>query len=581
MRLDWASEAQRCAIYTRKSVNQGLDLEFNSLQTQRAICSAYITSQQHKGWREIPTHYDDGGRSGATLDRPELHGLLTDIEHGLVDIVVVYKLDRITRTLLDFVRLMDFFERHEVSFVSITQNFDTGDSMGRLILNVLLTFAQFEREIMADRIRDKQHILRQSGRWAGGPTPLGYDCRKHILQINAREADTIQFLFRRFIELGTYEAVFNECKKLDIRGKHWKTREGHWAGGKPITKASIYHIIGNPVYTGMIRTGEELFEGLHKPIIDESTWEHAQLLRERRAAESRRRISDFNLLTSILFDCYGRSMSLSHRRVRSGSRYGYYRSNQTIEGRRRDLKFVRARAEALEGLVVATLKSVLADPARVRAGLLRLGHYGDALDKLGARSGPAAHRIDRLARRDLRDVIRSLIARIEVAPDIVRIVLRWTAIARFIEWHGVGCFKANEEIQERNEHTELVEVPAAAARCGRKLYLPIQPRREGHSSPSPGLRRLIAEARQAQTLVDSNRDAPLSELASRMHLKGHRFARILRLNYLAPDIVTAILDGEHPEGLTRAKLIQANLPLDWALQRQVLGFPARTSRDGY
>jgi site-specific DNA recombinase len=581
MHLEWTPEAQRCAIYTRKSVDQGLDLEFNSLQTQRAICSAYITSQQHKGWREIPTHYDDGGRSGATLDRPELHNLLSDIEHGLVDVVVVYKLDRITRTLLDFVRLVDFFERYRVSFVSITQNFDTGDSMGRLILNVLLTFAQFEREIMADRIRDKQLILRQSGRWAGGPCPLGYDCRKHILQINAREAGTIRFLFQRFLELGTYEAVFKECTKLNIRGKRWKTSHGRWAGGKPITKASIYHIIANPVYIGRIRTREELFEGLHKGIVDQSTWERAQALREQRAAESRRGVSNFNLLTNILFDCYGRSMSLNNRLLRSGGTYAYYRSNQTIEGRRHNLKFVRARSDALECLVLATLKSLLADRARVRAGLLRLGHYGDALDNLANRSDGAAQRIDRLERLELRDVIRAIIARIEVAPDVVRIVLRWTEIANFIEWHGVGCFKPDEENWKRRQDTELVEVPAAAARCGRKLHLPIEPRREGSPVPLPGLQRLIEEARRAQALVDGNREAPISELARRMRLKGDRFARVLRLNYLAPDIVTAILDGEQPEGLTRAKLIQTNLPLDWALQRQVLGFPARASSDGY
>lgn len=577
MHLDWTSDTQRCAIYTRKSVDQGLDLEFNSLETQRAICSAFITSQQHKHWREIPTHYDDGGRSGATLNRPNLHNLLTDVEHGLVDVVVVYKLDRITRTLLDFVRLMDFFERYGVSFVSITQNFDTGDSMGRLILNVLLTFAQFEREIMADRIRDKQRVLRQSGRWAGGPTPLGYDCRKHILQINAREAQTIRFLFRRFIELGTYEAVFKECAKLGVRGKHWKTRHGRWAGGKPITKASIYHIIANPVYIGMIRTGEEVFEGLHKPIIDPSTWARAQVLREERAAESRRGIPDFNLLTSILFDCYGRSMSLNHRRLRSGRRYAYYRSNQTIEGRRRHLKFLRARAEPLEGLVIATLRSVIADKARVRAALLRLGYCCEALDKLADRSDSAALRIDRLERGSLKDVLRALIVTIELGPDILRIVLRWPEIARFIEWHGVGSFKVEGTIHERSDQTELVEVPVGVATCGRQLHLPIEPRREGSLTPSPELTELIADARRAQALVEGNRDVPLSELAGRMRLKSHRFARILRLNYLAPDIVTAILDGEHPEGLTRAKLIQASLPLDWALQRQLLGFPARTS----
>ena len=574
-------QSQRCAIYTRKSIEQGLDVEFNSLQTQRAICSAYITSQRHKGWREIPTHYDDAARSGATLDRPELHHLLTDIEHGRVDVVLVYKIDRISRTLLDFVRLMDFFERYGVSFVSITQNFDTADSMGRLILNVLLTFAQFEREIMADRIRDKHHILRQSGRWAGGPSPLGYDARKHILQVNPAEATTIRFLFEQFLELGTYEAVFKECVRLNIRGKRWKTRQGRWVGGKPITKASIYHIIGNPVYVGMIRTGDELFQGLHKPIIDPSTWQRAQLLREQRAAESRAGIPDFNLLTSIVFDCYGRSMSLNHRRLRSGGKYGYYRSNQSDLGRRQHLAFVRARAIPLERLVVSSLSALLKDRARVRVWLLRLGYYDATLDKLADRSDAAALRLGRLERRELRQVMRALIARVEVSPEIVRIVVRWTEVARFIEWHGVGSFNGNEENWHRNDKCELIEVPAGDARCHRKLCLPIEPRREPQSTPSPGLLRLIEQARHAQALVDENRDVTLSELARRMHVKGDRFARVLRLNYLAPDIVAGILDGHHPPDLTSAKLIKANLPLDWALQRQFLGFPPQTSSDGY
>lgn len=581
MNLEWTPETSRCAIYTRKSVDQGLDLEFNSLQTQRAICSAYITSQRHKGWLEIPNHYDDAGRSGATLDRPELHHLVNDIETGLVDVVLVYKLDRITRSLLDFVRLMDFFERHRVSFVSITQNFDTSDSMGRLILNVLLTFAQFEREIMADRIRDKQHVLRSSGRWAGGPSPLGYDSRKHVLQINVREAKTVRFLFNRFLELGTYEAVFNECKSRNVLGKRWRTRHGHWAGGKPITKASIYHIIGNPVYVGMIRTGEELFQGLHKPIIDEVTWKRAQVLREERAAESRRGISNFNLLTSVLFDCYGRSMSLNHRRLRSGQVYAYYRSNQTLESRRLHIKFVRARANALEQLVIATLKALLVDRPRVRAGLLRLGLHGEMLDKVAARSSGAAQLLHRLERRELRDVLQALIARIEVSLDVVRIVLRWGELARYINWHGVGGFKGGDENLERCKTTETIEVDAGAARCGRKLYLPIQPRRQTDCSPSPGLLKLIQQARCAQSLVDHNRDSPICELAGRMRLRSDRFARILRLNFLAPDIVTAILDGDHPQGLTRSKLIRANLPIDWALQRQLLGFPSRASSDGF
>jgi hypothetical protein len=391
----------------------------------------------------------------------------------------------------------------------------------------------------------------------------------------------VRFIFKRFVELGTYEAVFRECRLLNITGKRWKTRHGRWAGGKPITKASIYHIVGNPVYIGMIRTGDELFQGLHRPIIDAAMWERTQLLREQRAAESRAGVANFNLLTSILFDCFGRSMSINHRRLRSGVRYSYYRSNQNAWGSRQGQKPLRARADELEELVKATMKSLLMDKESIRGGLLRLGYHDERLDRLAAKSELAAQRLGRLGRRELRSVFRSLIARIELSREMMRMVVRWAEVDRFLQWNGIGCFKPDEASWSRCDKTELIEVPAAAARCRRRLYLPIEPRKTPDANAAPGLLRLIREARHAQELVDGNRDVPLHELADRMRLKDDRFARILRLNYLAPDIVTAILDGNHPAGLTRARLIHANLPLDWALQRQVLGFPARASCDGY
>ena len=233
-----APRPQRCAIYTRKSVETGLDQELNSLETQRVICSAFVTSQGHKGWVELPKRYDDAGRSGANLDRPELQALLADIEEGLVDIVIVYKLDRISRTLLDFVRLMDFFERYNIAFVSITQNFDTSDSLGRLILNVLLTFAQFEREIMVDRIRDKKRLVRQSGRWAGGGAPFGYSIRNHILHPVPSEVPKVRFLFETFAECGSYRALRKECLTQDSRDGGTRARERSVKGWRPAPPVS-------------------------------------------------------------------------------------------------------------------------------------------------------------------------------------------------------------------------------------------------------------------------------------------------------------------------------------------------------
>ncbi|MCL6699847.1 recombinase family protein [Sphingomonas sp. NSE70-1] len=230
---------KRCAIYTRRSVEPDPQQDFNSLEAQRAICAAYVTSQRHKGWLEISKSYEDSGRSGATLDRPALQGLMADIENGLVDVVVVYKLDRLTRTLLDFVRLIDFFERHGTVFVSITQNFDTADSMGRLILNVLLTFAQFERELASDRIRDKVRAMKQTGRWAGGPAPIGYDLRRRRLSVNEHEAEIVRNIFHRYIELKNMCRVYNECRDAGYTSKLWRTRAGKMVGGGPSRRHSF------------------------------------------------------------------------------------------------------------------------------------------------------------------------------------------------------------------------------------------------------------------------------------------------------------------------------------------------------
>jgi len=326
---------QRCAIYTRKSIDLGLERDFNSLEGQRAICSAYVTSQRHKGWVEASDHYDDGGYSGASLNRPQLQQLLGDIERGIVEVVVVYKLDRMTRTLLDFVRLMDFFERYGVTFVSITQNFDTADSMGRLVLNILLTFAQFEREMCADRIRDKILVTKQSGRWAGGPAPIGYDLIRRRLHVNADEASTVRRIFERYIKLENLTAVFKECRADDVRCKRWRTRAGRLVGGGPISKALVYHVLGNPVYLGQIRHRDQSYPGLHDAIIDQATWDAVQTIRAKQANKKAGRNKD-HILTDLLWDCFGRPMSVKQNFVEGRSKHPsrYYTSSPAARMRR-------------------------------------------------------------------------------------------------------------------------------------------------------------------------------------------------------------------------------------------------------
>ena len=572
---------QRCAIYTRKSSDLGLERDFNSLEGQRAICSAYVTSQRHKGWIELAKHYDDGGYSGASLSRPMLQELLADVERGLVDVVVVYKLDRMTRTLLDFVSLVDFFERYGIVFVSITQNFDTADSMGRLVLNVLLTFAQFEREMAADRIRDKIIVTKQSGRWAGGPAPIGYDLLRRRLHLNDEEAAVVRLIFRRYIELKNLTAVFQECRSAGIRSKQWRTRAGRVAGGGPITKALVNHVLGNPIYLGQIRHRDEIYPGLHAPIIDQATWDKVQEIRADQARKKAGRNKD-HILTDLLFDCFGRPMSVNQCFVpgRSKRPSRFYISRQSAWGKRQNLKRLRAQAHAIEELVVTALASFVANRERVRSILLSLSRHDDQLDLLSRRCQEIGQRLMRTPRDRLRLILRALVVRIELSLERVKLVLRCSEVERYLGWDGVGIFKANIANWQRSK-TLLLDIPADAIRYSRSLAMPIEPRVPSVGAhPSPGLKRLIREARELQALVDHDRDKSLPELASQIDYTPNRFARVLRLNYLAPDIITSIIDGTHPPGLTRTKLVTASLPMDWALQRRLLGFPERAQPEG-
>lgn len=575
------SRPQACAIYTRRSVGPDPHQDFNSLEGQRAICSAYVTSQRHKGWLELSKHYDDAGRSGASLNRPQLQDLLADIERGLIDVVVVYKLDRMTRTLLDFVRLVDFFERHGIVFVSITQNFDTADSMGRLVLNVLLTFAQFEREMAADRIRDKILVTKQSGRWAGGPAPLGYDLMRHRLHVNEWEARIVRQIFNWYIELQNLTHVYNECREAGYTSKRWRTRAGHMAGGGPITKALVFHVLGNPIYIGEIRHRHETYQGLQAPIIDRDTWDKVQQIRAVQARKKAHRNKD-HVLTDVLFDCFGRPMSVQKCEVpgKSVQPSRYYMSRQNAWGKRQGLKRLRARADQIEELVIAAISSFLANREQIRSILLSLSYHDKSLDRL-ARSGHEAGKRLSIANRDrLGSMLRTLVVRIELSLERVKIVLRLCEIERFLSWDGVGIFRGNKADWPRTK-THMLDMPAGAIRYHRQLAIPVRPRSGAPTRhPSPALRRLIHEARQVQSLVDQERGSSLAELAAQMKYTQARFARVLRLNYLAPDIIMSILDGTHPAGLTRTNLVNANLPMDWALQRRLFGFPDRAGPEG-
>src|ERR1700720_896683 len=266
----------RCAIYTRKSSEAGLEQDFNSLHAQRESCDAYIKSQRHEGWTPLPSLYDDGGYSGGSTERPALKRLLADIQSHLIDVVGVSKGDRPTRSLADFAKIVEIFDAAGVSFVSVTQQFNTTTSMGRLTLNVLLSFAQFEREVTGERIRDKIAASKKKGMWMGGVPPLGYQCRDHKLIVIPSEAETVQHIFRRYATLGSVRLLQQELDATGVRSKSWISTAGHRWGGKPLARGALYTMLRNRIYRGQIVHKDQHYPGEHEPIIDEVLWQQVQ-----------------------------------------------------------------------------------------------------------------------------------------------------------------------------------------------------------------------------------------------------------------------------------------------------------------
>ncbi len=305
---------RRCAIYTRKSSEEGLEQEFNSLHAQREACEAFVQSQRHEGWTCLAQAYNDGGLSGATIDRPALQQLLADIQEGRVDIVVCYKVDRLTRSLADFAKIVEIFDAKGVSFVSVTQQFNTTTSMGRLTLNVLLSFAQFEREVTGERIRDKIAASKKKGMWMGGVPPLGYQCRDHKLIVIPSEAETVQHIFRRYASLGSVRLLQQDLHASGVRSKSWISAAGRRWGGKPLARGALYLMLRNRIYRGEIVHKDQYYPGEHEPIIDEPLWEEVQAKLAANAVErtTGERTLSPSLLAGLLYDGQGHRMTPSH-----------------------------------------------------------------------------------------------------------------------------------------------------------------------------------------------------------------------------------------------------------------------------
>jgi len=367
----------RCAIYTRKSTDEGLEQEFNSLDAQREAAEAFVTSQAGEGWRALPLRYDDGGFTGGNMERPALQRLLADIRAGKIDCVIVYKVDRLSRSLLDFARLIETFEKHKVSFVSVTQQFNTANSMGRLVLNVLLSFAQFEREIIGERIRDKIAATKRKGKWAGGFPVLGYDVDRSgpspRLMPNAREAARVRAIFRLYLDLGSMLPVVDELKRRDWKNKENRTSKDEVRGGKPFDKCSLHALLCNPVYIGMVRHKTEVYPGEHEAIVEKEVFEQVQNLMRKNARCGGPMVRNkYGALLRGLMFCKGCDRTMVHTFCNKGGRlkYRYYTCTRAIKEGRKSCPSPSLPAGEAERLVVDQIRTIVSDGG-LRAEVIR------------------------------------------------------------------------------------------------------------------------------------------------------------------------------------------------------------------
>jgi len=550
MRAQPTRYSLRCAIYTRVSTDQGLEQDFNSLDAQREASEAYVKSQAHEGWKQIRDRYDDGGFSGGSMDRPALKKLLDDVRARRVEVIVVYKVDRLTRSLADFAKLIELFDAHNVSFVSVTQSFNTTTSMGRLTLNVLLSFAQFEREVTGERIRDKIAASKRKGMWMGGVVPLGYRVEDRALHIVEDHAELVRDLFRRYLEAGSVVRLKQSLDAESLRLPVRFDRGGQSTGGGLFSRGHIYKILSNPIYTGRIAHKGQVHEGQHPLILDRDLWDRVQQgLQDHAAALTTRRIrqSSDALLAGKLFDDRGNRMSPSWAR-KGSKRWRYYVSQAVLQGRKQDAgSIARVPAAEIERRIVDALGRI--EP--------RLSSTVGAVDDDRLDKSPiSTDRGDPIS--DRRAAIRALIDRVTAGRTTIRITL--------------------SENGDGDEEANTLSLPWTAPSRTRRREI-IQGANEEISAPRPmphGARAVLIDAlRQAhrwfdQLLADPNETT--ETIAAREGRSERSVRMTLSLAFLAPDIVKAATDGRLPRGFGLKRLI--DLPTAWPDQWRALGLKA-------
>jgi len=559
------SPVQRCAVYTRKSSEEGLEQDFNSLQAQREACEAFIKSQAGEGWRLVKTAYDDGGISGGTMERPALQRLLSDIDEGRIDVVVVYKVDRLTRSLADFVKMVEIFDAHNVSFVSITQQFNTTTSMGRLTLNVLLSFAQFEREVTGERIRDKIAASKKKGMWMGGFCSLGYDVRDRRLVVNQEESKLVRHIYKRYLELGSVRLLKHDLDWRGIVSKVRVSKNGTRSGGRSFSRGALYELLANPVYIGEIRHKKVRHPGLHEAILDRQTWEKVQRrLRDQTARDDTPKIRTArNILIGKLFEENGEPLYSTGSKGRHGGRYRYYVSRELVRGGRSSVgkeKGWRLAAPELEQSVVVSARSTLNDQAAIATMLQEAGV-----------SSAEIHAVLKAAEGKSALLLESGPQAVSTIAELVkRVDLRKNGMEISMNFESLLAQDSEVRLAPFLKFTRFV--PLQMKRRGVAMRLVIG---SGVSTrkTDPTLLKAVARGHKWFNELVSGRAVFTREIAAREGVNERFVRRLIHLAFLSPTIVEAIAEGRHPADLTGESLSRGlEIPAEWVQQNAALGF---------
>ena len=569
------SKKARCAIYTRKSTDEGLEQAFNSLDAQREACAAFILSQKHEGWTVLPSLFDDGGYSGGTMERPALQRLLADIEAGQIDVIVVYKVDRLTRALSDFAKLVEVFDRRGVSFVSITQQFNTTTSMGRLTLNILLSFAQFERELIGERVRDKIAASKKKGMWMGGTVPLGYDVKDRKLVINDSDARTVVDIFRRYLRLKSVPALGEELCAVGIRSKRRIRPDGAEYGHQRFSQGALYLMLQNRTYRGEATHKGNAYPGEHSAIVDKQLWDAVQavLAENRVARETGARTKHPSLLTGILFDEAGERLTPTWS-VKRGTRYRYYASTSLVTGAAKN-QSTRRRIPAgnLDMVVTDRLRTFLANRGEVldaigSEGNENVGHR-QLIERAQQIAGELAHQRPEM----IKAILMAFVCRVEIRSDCIRIDLSQRTLADVLAAPSIDPAIKDRKSADLSDQVVTLVAPVRLKRVGREMKMVVDDSNDD-ASLDLSLLKIIARAHAIQARLAENPKLTVHDIARAERLSAGYLYALLRLPWLAPDITTAIVNGRQPLQLNAMKLMRltAHLPTDWTEQRTLLGF---------